>query len=242
MISRFNSRILKIAFAFILMIQFQSCAELQQISEEVVRSQTLSEQQIGSGLKEALAKGINKEVTKLAQEEGFYNIALVRIGLPEELSKVENTLRQLGLGKLADQGIKALNQTAEQAVKEATPVFLNAIRDISFEDAKAILLGNQTAATAYLQTKTQNELYQKFKPIIQSNFQKVGANEIWENVIQRYNQIPLMQNVNPNLTDYVTSEALKGVYTMIEIEEVEIRNNIKERTSILLRRVFALQD
>ena len=175
-------------------------------------------------------------------EDGFYANSLVRIGLPDELSGLESTMRNFGLGSLADEGIKALNRTAQQAVKEATPIFLTAIREMSFEDARGILMGDKTAATAYLREKTQAELYQEFQPIINDNFQKVGADQVWTNVIQNYNQIPFVNNVNPNLTDYVTSEALKGVYTMIEVEEQQIRANIQERSSDLLRRVFALQD
>ncbi|MFO7745246.1 MAG: DUF4197 domain-containing protein [Psychroflexus sp.] len=226
----------------LLVFSISSCAELQQISEEIAKSGILTEQQIANGLQQALSKGVDEEVSKLTEEDGFYNNSLVRIGLPEELSSVESTMRKLGLGNLADEGIKALNTTAQQAVKEATPIFLNAIQDMTFEEARNILLGEKTAATAYLKDKTQTELYQKFKPIVKDNFQKVGADQIWENVIQRYNQVPFTKSVNPNLTDYVTNEALKGVYKMIELEEIQIRNNLNERSTDLLRRVFALQD
>ena len=223
-------------------VLFTSCAELQQISEEISKSGELTGQQIASGLKEALRKGVEKEVAKLAQEGGFYNNPSVRIELPEQLASVETSLRKVGLGNLTDKGIEALNATAQKAVKEATPIFLNAIQEITFEESKKILLGENTAATAYLKNKTQEKLYQKFEPVVKSNFQKVGADGIWENLIQKYNQIPFTQNVNPDLTDYVTKEALKGVYKMIEREEIEIRNNINERTTYLLKRVFALQD
>ena len=223
-------------------VLFTSCAELQQISEEISKSGELTGQQIASGLKEALRKGVEEEVAKLAQEGGFYNNPSVRIELPEQLASVETSLRKVGLGNLTDKGIEALNATAQKAVKEATPIFLNAIQEITFEESKKILLGDNTAATAYLKNKTQEKLYQKFEPVVKSNFQKVGADGIWENLIQKYNQIPFTQNVNPDLTDYVTKEALKGVYKMIEREEIEIRNNINERTTYLLKRVFALQD
>lgn len=229
-------------YLILLVISMSSCAELQQISEEIARSGVLSEQQIANGLQQALSKGVNEQVSKLTQEDGFYSNALVRIGLPEELSTLESTMRNFGLGNLADEGIKALNRTAQQAVKEATPIFLATIREMSFDDARNILLGEKTAATAYLREKTQTELYQRFEPIVNDNFQKVGADQIWQNVIQNYNQIPFTKSVNPNLTDYVTNEALKGVYKMIEIEEQQIRNDVGERSSDLLRRVFALQD
>lgn len=232
----------RIFILFLISLSLTSCAELQQISEEIARSGIITDEQIANGLQQALSKGVDEQVSKLTEENGFYSNSLVRIGLPEELTAVENTMRKLGLGNLADEGIKALNSTAQQAVKEATPVFLSAIKEMTFEDARNILLGDNKAATAYLREKTQTELYKKFEPIVKANFQKVGADQIWENVIQKYNQLPLTTNVNPNLTDYVTSEALKGVYKMIEIEEQHIRNNATERTTELLRRVFALQD
>ncbi|MFD0933422.1 DUF4197 domain-containing protein [Psychroflexus salinarum] len=231
----------KIFFLFLMLLLF-SCSELEQLSKEIVRSEVISDQIIANGLQQALSKGVDEEVSKLTEEDGFYNNSLVRIGLLEELSSVESTMRKLGLGNLADEGIKALNTTAQQAVKEATPIFLNAIQDMTFEEARNILLGEKTAATAYLKDKTQTELYLKFKPIVKDNFQKVGADQIWENVIQRYNQVPFTKSVNPNLTDYVTNEALKGVYKMIGLEEIQIRNNLNERSTDLLRRVFALQD
>lgn len=225
-----------------LIVGMISCAELELISKEIAKSGNLTEQQIANGLQEALSKGVDQQVSKLTKEDGFYNNSLVKIGLPQELSSIESTFRSLGLNNLTDQGIKELNTTAQQAVKEATPIVKKAIQDMTFEEAKNILLGNNIAATTYLREKTQEELYQKFESIVKDNFQKVGAEQIWQNVIQRYNQIPLTENVNPDLTDYVTNEALKGVFKMIELEEVQIRNDAKERSTELLRRVFALQD
>jgi hypothetical protein len=119
---------------------------------------------------------------------------------------------------------------------------MNAVKDITFTDVKNILLGNDDAATQYLIGKTQTALYDKFQPVIQSSFGKVGADQIWKNLINKYNSIPFTNNVNPDLTDYVTGEALKGVYTMIAVEEKEIRTKISSRTTDLLKKVFALQD
>jgi hypothetical protein len=233
---------MRLHIGLIIIFITQSCAELQQISEEISNSGILTEEQIGDGLKEALTKGIREEVTKLTQEDGFYSNPIVKIELPSELETVENILQKVGLESLTEQGIRALNKTAEEAVKEATPLFIAAIKDLTFEESKAILLGSPSAATDYLKSKTENELYLKFQPVVAANFKKVGADQIWETTILRYNQIPLTKEVNPNLTDYVTSQALKGVYKMIEMEEIEIRNNINERSSLLLKRVFALQD
>ena len=103
-------------------------------------------------------------------------------------------------------------------------------------------MGDDRAATTYLEQKTNQELYNKFNPVIKNSFSKVGADQIWSNIITKYNNIPFTQNVNPDLTDYVTQQALDGVYTMIAIEEQEIRTNIASRTTDVLKRVFALQD
>lgn len=221
-------------------ITFSSCAELQQIVDTMPT--TMDSETIARGLREALDQGIDKQVKKLTQEGGFYNNQLVKIMLPQELQKVDKTLRDIGLGSLADEGLKLLNTAAEDAVKEATPIFVDAVRGITFTDAKDILLGADNAATSYLEGRTDKQLYAKFNPIIQSSFAKVGADQIWTNIIERYNAVPFVQKVNPDLTDYVTQEALKGVFTMISVEEKEIRNNISARTSPLLRQVFSMQD
>jgi hypothetical protein len=219
-----------------------SCAELQQVVNTLPNGQTGTGLDIAAGLRQALDFGIDKQVSKLTVENGFYNNSLVKILLPSELQKVDKTLRDIGLSSLADEGLKILNRAAEDAVGEATPIFVDAVRQITFSDAKNILLGNNTAATAYLEARTSNALYAKFNPVIRNSFSKVGADQIWNNIITTYNSIPFVNQVNPDLTDYVTTEALKGVYTMIGVEEQEIRTKISSRTTTLLQQVFALQD
>jgi hypothetical protein len=233
---------IKRIFAFLIFCNLTACAELQNVINELPQGGGLSNADMAAGLRQALDFGIEKQVTKLTQKNGFYKNELVKILLPEELQKVDNALRKIGLSSLADDGLKALNRAAEDAVKEATPIFINAVKDITFNDAKDILLGEDNAATNYLTSKTQTELYNKFKPVIDNSFSKVGADQIWTNLITRYNNLPLTNSVNPDLTDYVTNEALKGVYTMIALEEKEIRNKVSSRTTDLLKKVFALQD
>lgn len=228
---------------FLLVINLTACAELQQVVNQLPQTGgVLTNTDIASGLRQALDFGIEKQVSKLTQTDGFYKNELVKILLPEELQKVDKGLRDIGLSKLADEGLKALNRAAEDAVKEATPIFVDAVKGITFADAKTILLGNDDAATQYLTSKTNTALYAKFNPVIKNSFSKVGADEIWKNLITKYNSIPFTTDVNPDLTDYVTQEALKGVYTMIAVEEKEIRNNIASRSTDLLKKVFALQD
>jgi hypothetical protein len=234
---------IKWLFTVLIFINLTACAELQQVVDAIPQSGgVISNADMASGLRQALDLGIEKQVTKLTQTDGFYKNDLVKILLPAELQKVDKGLRDIGLGNLADEGLKVLNRAAEDAVKEATPIFVNAVKDITFDDAKTILLGDDNAATQYLTTKTQTELYSKFQPVINSSFSKVGADQIWTNLINKYNAIPFTSDVNPDLTDYVTSEALKGVYTMIAVEEKEIRTKTTSRTTELLKKVFALQD
>ena len=228
-----------------LMLSSCTSAQLQQAASQlpqILESSNLGQTQIASGLKEALQQGIDKEVAKLTQTDGFYNNSLVKIGLPSELQKVEKTLRDVGLGSLADEGIKALNKAASSAVKEATPIFVDAITNMTISDATNILMGDRNAATQYLMKSTQASLYKKFNPVIKSSFSKVGADKVWSNLITKYNALPLVQKVNPDLTDYVTQEALTGVYTMIEKEEANIRTNVSARSTNLLKSVFAMQD
>lgn len=232
----------KIIIAFVGLLLLNSCAELQQVVSQLPQGGTLGNADIAAGLRQALDFGIDKQVQKLTLKDGFYRNELVKIVMPQELQKVDKALRDIGLGSLADDGIKLLNRAAEDAVKEATPIFVNAVKDITFDDAKNILLGNNDAATKYLEGKTTTALYNKFQPVIQSSFAKVGADRIWTDLINKYNKIPFVNKVNPDLTDYVTTEALKGVYTMIAVEEAEIRTKVGSRTTALLQKVFALQD
>jgi len=225
----------------LLAISFSSCAEMQQVLNQLPQTQGMGVD-IAGGLKEALNNGISKQVTKLTATDGFYKNTAVKILLPEELRKVDAGLRKVGLSSLADEGLKVLNRAAEDAVKEATPIFVDAVRNMSFMDAKSILLGNESAATTYLKNSTSTALYAKFNPVIKNSFAKVGADKVWTNIITKYNSIPLVNKVNPDLTDYVTNQALDGVFKMIAVEEKNIRTNLSSRTSVLLQKVFAMQD
>jgi len=231
----------KSILSIVILFQLASCGELQQVINQLPQ-EGLGSTDISNGLRQALDFGIDKQVKRLTQENGFYKNELVKILLPDELRKVDKTLRDIGLDNLADEGLKVLNRAAEDAVGEATPIFVNAVKGITFGDAKNILMGSDNAATQYLTNATESDLYNKFNPVIKASFDKVGADKIWDDLISRYNSIPLVKKVNPDLTDYVTQEALKGVYKMISVEEKEIRNKVSARSTDLLRRVFALQD
>lgn len=224
-------------------LSFLSCAELQQVASQYPQLGTaLGNPDIAAGLKEALNNGITKEVTKLTATDGFFKNQAVKILLPTELQKVDKTLRNIGLSSLADEGLKVLNRAAEDAVKEATPIFVSAVKNMTFTDAKNILLGTDNAATTYLQNSTSTALYSKFNPVVKNSLGKVGADKVWETIITKYNAVPLTADVNPDLTDYVTDKAMEGVFKMIAVEEKDIRTNLSARTSDLLKKVFAIQD
>jgi hypothetical protein len=233
---------IKKILVFVIAIQFTGCDVLQNVVSQLPNGGVLSQEQIGNGLREALDNGIKNQVSKLTSKDGFYKNNLVKIMLPSELQAVDKGLRKIGLSNLADEGIKVLNRAAEDAVKTATPIFVNAVKEISFNDAKNILLGEQNAATTYLQTKTSESLYNSFSPVINKSFSKVGADKVWSNLITKYNSIPFVTKVNPDLTGYVTNQALKGVFTMITKEEKGIREKVGLRNTALLKQVFALQD
>lgn len=245
---------MKKLFLLALLVPMASFAQLDGLlkkASEKVQSKTSNSKSgsiltgnldISAGLKEALQKGITEQVTKLTALDGFYKNEAVKILFPAELQKVDKALRSIGMSSLADEGIKVLNRAAEDAVKEATPIFVNAITSMKIADAKNILLGNDSAATTYLQGTTSTPLYSKFSPVVETSLGKVGADKIWETIIKKYNSIPLVTKVNPDLNDYVTNKAMEGVFKMISVEEKKIRTDISARTSPLLKKVFAMQD
>ena len=152
---------------------------MQQVLDQLPQGTgILSQAEIGSGLKEALNNGITKQVSKLTATDGFFKNEAVKILLPQELQVVDKKLRQIGMSKLADEGLKVLNRAAEDAVKEATPIFVDAVKQMTFNDAKNILMGNESSATTYLQNTTSTALYAKFNPMIKNSFAKVGADKV----------------------------------------------------------------
>ena len=198
--------------------------------------------EMANGLKEALEKGTNLSVDRLNLENGFLGNPAIKLPFPEEAVQVERALRKIGLGNLCDQLITSLNRAAENAVKEARPLFTQAIKDMTFKDVQGILLGSERAATDYLQLSTTAGLKEKFAPPIQASLQKVGATAHWETVMSRYNKIPLVKPVNTDLTGYVTDKALQGLFVEIAKEELALRKNITTRSSPLLQKVFGFAD
>ena len=219
---------------------FSSCQLLQEIAGSSVSR--VSNQEIAKALKEALRQGVEYKVSLLAKSGGYFSNPAVRIDLPEELKIVERKLVTVGLGNLTDEGIKLLNSAAEDAVGEATNIFFDAITNMTLTDAMTILKGNDSAATKYLKDVSDQKLYDAFHPQIKLSLDKVGANQVWKSIASKYNVIPFVKKIDPQLDDYVTKAALQGVYTMIAQQELKIRSDISARNTDLLRKVFALQD
>jgi len=223
-----------------LLLSFTACDVLKEVTNSVLSEPSLEE--IGRGLKEALTKGINKGVDQLSQKDGYFKSAY-KILLPDEARKVADKLRNIpGFNNFENDLLEKMNRGAEDAAKEAGPIFLTAIRQLTFQDATNILMGEDNAATQYLNRTTNQQLYDKFNPKIVASLDKIGANQLWRKAADAYNKIPLVTKINNDFDDYVTKQALKGLFGKVEEEERNIRNNKASRTSELLRKVFAKQD
>ena len=202
----------------------------------------LTQADIGKGLKEALTKGISTGATALSQKNGYFN-SPYKILLPEEARKVTDKLQGVpGFSNLESVILEKINAGAEDAAKQAKPIFVNAIKQMTFADATNILMGEKDAATSYLNAKTYDQLYAKFQPVIIKSLDKFNARSTWSDATTAYNRIPLIQDVNTELDDYVTQQALQGLFAMVAKEELNIRQNVSARTSDLMRQVFAKQD
>jgi hypothetical protein len=191
-----------------------------------------------SGLKEALQVGAKRSLDNLSATDGFFANAAVKILMPPEAKNVEVKLRALGLGKQVDNAILSMNRAAEDASKSAFPIFLNAIKSISIQDASNILRGGDSAATQYLRGRTTSQLADAFRPVVENALSKTNATKYWTSLFNTYNQFSA-QKVNPDLTGYATEKALSGIFFQIGKEEQQIRKNPAARTSEILKKVFA---
>ncbi len=198
----------------------------------------LTTDQVADGLKEALSQGISKSSDRASAVDGYLKNSLIRIAFPPEAAKVESRLRQIGLGNEVDKFIESMNRGAEKAAKEAKPIFLAAIKNITIEDAWGILRGENDSATRYLEQNTSASLTDKFQPIIAGALEEVHATRYYDDLVNTYNKIPLVQKVNPDLDEYVTEQAIAGLFKLIAQEEASIRKNPAERTTQLMRKVF----
>jgi|SRR5215211_2130354 len=200
----------------------------------------LSNDEIISGLKEALNVGSNNASKKLSNVDGFFKDQAIKILMPEEAKKVESKLRGIGMGKQVDNAILSMNRAAEDASKEVAPIFMNAIKGMTIGDGLGILRGGDFAATNYLKDKTTASLTEKFRPIIEMSLKKVDATKYWNTVFSTYNKFSA-DKVNTDLVAYVTEKALYGLFHQVGLEEQKIRKDPVARTSDILKKVFANQ-
>jgi hypothetical protein len=214
---------------------------LNKLKKVIGGSESLSSDEVAQGLKEALTKGVSKGSDLVSQVDGYFKNPEIKIPFPPEVKQVESRLRQIGLGDEVDRFVLTLNRGAEDAAKEAKPIFIEAVRGMTIQDAWAILKGEQDAATQYLKSSTSSLLKEKFKPIIQNSLSKVNATKYYGDLVNSYNKIPLVQKVNPDLDEYATDRAIEGLFIMIAKEEKNIRANPMARTSELLKKVFGAQ-
>ncbi|MBY0434078.1 MAG: DUF4197 domain-containing protein [Cyclobacteriaceae bacterium] len=231
----------------VLAIVFTACTSTQinqafsDANKVLTTEQPLTSSEVGEGLKEALVKGISLGADRVSQTDGYLKNPQIMIPFPPDVKKVEERLRQLGLGNQVDNFVTTLNRGAEDAAKEAKPIFISAIRQMTIDDAWGILKGQPDAATQFLKRTTSSQLKEKFKPVIQNSLDKVSATKYYGDLVNTYNKIPFVDKVNPDLNEYATDLAMQGLFTMIAGEEKKIRENPLERTTELLKRVFGYE-
>jgi len=211
------------------------------LSNQVTSSSTssLDNNTIVSGLKQALDMGTRNAIERVGKTDGYLANDLIRIPLPPALDKVSSLMRKVGLSAQADQFEQSINRAAENAAPQATEILIGAIQDMSIEDATKILNGSDNAATEYFKTQTSTQLTQLFKPTIASSLNDVGSTKYYNDLSQQIAAVPLVgEQVNVDLPDYVTQQALNGLFAIIALEEKKIRENPAARTTELLKQVF----
>jgi len=214
-------------------------------AEKVLKGDNVSEltqKETGGALKEALNVGVNKAVDFLSAENGYYK-SPYKILLPQEAQQVVNKVKNVpGFGDVEEKLVEKLNRAAETAAVKAKPIFVNAIKQMTFKDALNILMGEKDAATKYLESNTSKQLTGEFQPVIQKSLDEVNARSYWKTVVTAYNKIPFVKKTNPELDEYVTEKALLGMFNLVEKKELDIRKNKSSRSSDLMKKVFSKQD
>lgn len=227
----------KIIVFSLLVTLLSSCETLTNAGGNVFG--TVSEQEAGIGIKEALTQGVGKGITYLHKQDGFFGNEAYRLFLPPDAGKIENTLRNLGLGSQVDKAILQINRSAEDAVGFAKPVFVNAIREMTLADALTIVKGSRNSATSYFREKTRDSLIAAFSPVVKNSLDKLNATRYYSDIVNAYNRIPTTFNkINPDLTNYVAGRATEALFDQIEKEEANIRENPLARTTQILKKVF----
>lgn len=211
-------------------------------AEKVLKGGDITQEEAGNGLKEALNAGIGEAVDFLSAKDGYFK-SPYKILVPEEAQTVVSKLKSVpGFNNIEADLTERMNRAAEDAATKAKPIFVSAIKKMTFKDAMNILMGDQDAATRYLEKTTYQALYGEFKPVIQASLDKVNAREYWKGAVTAYNKLPLVTKTNPELDDHVTTKALGGLFSLVEKKEKGIRTDVGQRNSELLKKVFGKQD
>ena len=235
---------MKTIFFVLLLLAAQLCsAQIDLLKVASTKASTLlsssaTKDEVAKGLREALVVGADKATESTSAKGGFYDNKIIRIPFPAEAEKMKKTLQKAGMQSQITDFEKSINSAAELATKEVLIIFVDAITNMSIQDAFQILKGANTAATSYLKKQTNVQLYDKIKPIAKKAFQQVEVTKYWNPLVKTYNTIPFTKPVNPDLEDYVTNKTIEGIFVLIANQEKEIRDNPKARTSALLQKVF----
>lgn len=229
-----------VCLAFLMVLNSCDTAQFKKEVREIMgsTSEGLTLDTIVAGLKEALTVGINKTVDQTSQQGGYFNNKEIFIPVPESLEKVANSMRKIGMGSMVDNFEAKMNEAAEHASSQAIPVFVDAITQISFQDAKSILYGKETAATDYFREKTQLSLQELYAPIVENHLRQIGTIDAFHALMDKYEQLPFAPKLEYNLEEYVVGKALDGLFIVLAKEERKIRKNPAARTTELLRKVF----
>jgi hypothetical protein len=221
--------------AFSLTLGLLSCETLNNLP----MSTTVTQAEAAQGIREALDQGVGRGISLLNKEDGFFGNQAYKLFLPQEAVKIENTLRQIGMGSLVDKAILQINRSAEDAVGYARPIFLDAIKEMTIADAINIIKGPKDAATQYFKDKTTSKLVAAFTPIVKGSLDKFSATKYYGDMINTYNKFPTTLNkLNPDLPSYVVDKAVSALFDQVAQEEANIRANPVARTTDILKKVF----
>ena len=224
----------RVFIAIIFSSLFYGCDVIKQLPQMT----GVTEGEAGEGIKEALGQGLAGAVLKLNREDGFFKDAFYKILIPEDARKVENTLRDIGLGSMVDKAILQINRGAEDAAGYAKPIFVNAIKSMTIQDAIGLVRNGDTSATHFFREKTTAQLTAAFLPVIKASLDKVNATKYYGDMVTKYNSLPLVKKINPDLSGYVTMKATNALFDLVAQEEKNIRTNFAARTTDLLKKVF----
>ncbi len=230
-------------FCLIIFLSFSGCETAKSIMDSIGSGTNgnLTTAEVVQGLKEALVLGTDSSTFHLSSLNGFYKDAMVKILMPPEAENVEKTLRNVGLGSVVDKAVLSMNRAAEDASKHVGNIFINAIKQMTIQDAFGILRGGDMAATNYLKEKTTQQLTTAFTPIVIKSLENTNATKYWKDVFTTYNRFS-NKPVNTDLTRYVTQKALDGLFYHIGIEEEQIRKDPAARVTDILKKVFNKQN